>query len=139
MRRRSWIASFLLVGATLLSGCGQFRYTGYYSHSDAFPQLHYDWSKAPYFPSPQGKESHAKLKFPETPEEHKKAAQVYFEKAKEYRGEAAIHREMKASYEGSDSSMIARCDQTIKRFEEMADDMERFSEWHKKQAGKVKE
>jgi hypothetical protein len=113
-----------------------FRYTGYYSHSDAFPQLHYDWAKDPYLPSPQGQAPHLKLKFPTTVKEHREAAQTYLEKAKAYRVEAGIHREMRPFYEGNDGSMISQCDQIIKRFDEMADDMERFAKWHEEQEKK---
>lgn len=127
----------VIAGATILAGCGMFRYTGYYSHSDAYPQLHYDWAKEPYFPSPQGKEPHFKLKFPKTPAEHQEAAQKFLEKAKEYRVEAAIHRDMKEFYNGSDGSMVSECDQVIKRFEDMAADMEHFAKWHQGQAEKV--
>ena len=134
VKTRPLVASAFFLSILAISGCGTFRYTGYYSHSDAFPQLHYDWAKEPYLPSPQGKESHGKLKFPKTPDEHQKAAQVYVEKAREYRIEAGVHREMKAPYEGNDSSMVAECDQLIKRFEDMANQMERFAKWHEERA-----
>ena len=134
MKTVSVLISSFFLGALALSGCRTFRYTGYYSHSDAFPQLHYDWAKEPHFPSPQGREPHLKLNFPRTSDEHRKAAQVYIEKAKEYRTEAGIHRGMTASYEGNDSAIVAECDQLIKRLEDMADQMERFAKWHEDKA-----
>lgn len=134
---RYWTVGVMGAAAVVLAGCTPFRWSGYYSHDDRFPQLHYDWSKDPYFPSPDGGERAADLRFPVTPAEHHEAARRFALKAGSYRSEASAHRKMSDRY-SDEPRMEAHCAELSVRYEELAEKMEEFADWHRTEATKEK-
>ena len=133
MKIRGLFIGIIAVGVVILPACSLFRWSGYYSHDDTFPQLHYDWSKEPYFPSPDVEEKQIELKFPETKAEHEEAEKRFLTKAKQYRLDAKAHQKMSRRY-SDNPELAAHCLDLSTTYEGLAEKMNEFANWHKAQA-----
>lgn len=136
MKIHYMIVAIIAIGFTSLTACSLFRWSGYYRHDDTFPQLHYDWSKQPYFPSPDVEEKPIELKFPETKAEHAEAEKRFLTKAKQYRMDAKAHREMSRRY-SDNPELAAHCLDLSTTYEGLAEKMEEFAAWHKTHSQKA--
>jgi hypothetical protein len=104
------------------------------------------------FASAQGEEKPAETKVPATPDEHFARASHYDAKAKEYRQEAALHKKMlkdelealppKLKSSGPEPGWIQKmrkhCEGYIRQAEALAQEAERFAEFHRMRGREMK-
>lgn len=104
------------------------------------------------FASAHAEEKHAETKVPATPKEHFARASDYESKAKQYRQEAALHRKMledqlealppKLKSSGPEPGWVQKmrkhCEGYIRQAEALAQEAERFAEFHRMRGREMK-